>query len=256
LHLYKNPTPILRLETGLNPGRYMEFLYDGSNDLARINWVSQGGEDRYFALQYNGSTKMVVTPSGKIGIGTSSPGSPLEVNGEVASQFAYGRFTAKDNSGIVRAQIGNSSSGIAFLNVNDGSGNAVVDLQSSGNSYIIGGNVGIGTTNPGSYKLAVKGKIGAQEVVVTQSGWSDFVFKDDYKLRPIDQVAEYVKKNKHLEGIPTEAEVNKYGVSVGDMQKKLLQKLEETTLYLIQMKKENDELKAKVCALEKAIKEK
>jgi len=117
------------------------------------------------------------------------------------------------------------------------------------------GSVLIGTTaNPNStYKLAVKGKIAAQEVVVTQTGWSDFVFKDSYKLKPLDQVADYVKKNKHLEGVPTEAEVKKNGMSVGEMQAKLLEKVEELTLHMIEMKKENDELKTKVGELQTKI---
>ena len=85
------------------------------------------------------------------------------------------------------------------------------------------------------------------------NGWSDFVFKDDYKLKPLDKVAEYVEKHKHLEGIPTEAEVKKNGVSVGEMQAKLLQKVEELTLYTIAIKKENDELKTKMCELENRI---
>jgi hypothetical protein len=136
---------------------------------------------------------------------------------------------------------------LAFYTAN---GNAPLEKMRIDNS----GNVLIGTTsNPNNYKLAVKGKIGAQEVVVTQSGWSDFVFKDDYKLKPLVKVAEYVKRNKHLEGIPTEAEVRKNGVSVGEMQAKLLEKVEELTLHMIEMKKENDELRTKVSDLEKRV---
>lgn len=118
------------------------------------------------------------------------------------------------------------------------------------------GAVAIGTTSPGTYMLAVKGKIGAKEVVVTQTGWSDYVFKDDYNLKPLEKVAEYVKKNKHLEGIPTQADVKKNGVAVGDMQAKLLRKVEELTLYTIAMKKENDELRARMSELEKRIRAK
>jgi hypothetical protein len=114
------------------------------------------------------------------------------------------------------------------------------------------GTVCIGTTTPGtSYKLVVEGKIGAREVVVTRATWADHVFNDDYNLKPLNKVAEYVKTHKHLEGIPTAAEVKKNGVPVGEMQAKLLQKVEELTLYTIAMKKENDELRTKVEELEK-----
>ena len=66
---------------------------------------------------------------------------------------------------------------------------------------------------------------------------ADFVFKADYNLKPLKDVETFINKNNHLEGIPSEKEVTENGVSVGEMQAKLLQKLEETTLYLIKMEK-------------------
>ncbi len=101
------------------------------------------------------------------------------------------------------------------------------------------GNVGIGTTNPGTYKLAVNGTIKTKEVVVESTGWSDFVFKDNYPLISLDQLEKYIKINKHLPQIPSAEEVAEKGVSVGDMQSRLLQKIEELTLYMIDIKKEN-----------------
>ena len=110
--------------------------------------------------------------------------------------------------------------------------------------------VGIGTTNLGSYQLAVNGKIRAKEVVV-ETGWSDFVFETDYDLRPLAEVAEYIKANKQLPNMPSAAEVSKNGVSLGKMQATLLQKVEELTLYVIELKKENEALKARVAELER-----
>ncbi len=103
------------------------------------------------------------------------------------------------------------------------------------------GNVGIGTTNPGTYKLAVNGTIKAKEVVVELTGWSDFVFKKDYPLMSLEQLEKYIENNKHLPQIPSEADVIGKGVSVGDMQSRLLQKIEELTLYMINMKKKTEE---------------
>lgn len=112
----------------------------------------------------------------------------------------------------------------------------------------------IGTTTIGTCKLAVAGKIAAQEVIVTRATtWPDYVFKAGFDLKPLAEVEKQIKKDGHLEGIPTSAEVEKNGIPVGEMQSKLLQKVEELTLHMIEMEKENNDLKAKVCVLEKAI---
>ena len=109
--------------------------------------------------------------------------------------------------------------------------------------------MGIGTTNP-QYLLAVKGTIGAQDVIVTNSGWSDYVFQPGYRLRPLSEVGAYIQANHHLPDIPSEAEVKEKGVSVGDMQSKLLAKVEELTLHMIQQEKENRELRERIARLE------
>lgn len=102
--------------------------------------------------------------------------------------------------------------------------------------------LGIGTVNPQS-KLAVNGTITAKQVKVTQTGWSDYVFHKDYQLPTLAAVEKYVATHQHLEGIPSAAEVEKDGIDVGDMNKKLLAKVEELTLYLIEQNK-------KIAALE------
>ncbi len=92
----------------------------------------------------------------------------------------------------------------------------------------------------------VGGVIKTQEVVVTMDGWADFVFDQDYKLPSLQEVEAHISKNGHLPGIPTEAEVKENGISVGEMNAKLLQKIEELTLYIIEQQKEIEALKDKV----------
>jgi hypothetical protein len=103
------------------------------------------------------------------------------------------------------------------------------------------GYVGIGTENPQSL-LAVNGKVSAKEVEVTLSGWSDFVFASDYTLRPLSEVESFINTNKHLPDVPSEAEVLENGVNVGEMSATLLQKIEELTLYIIDLNKRIEEL--------------
>ncbi|MNL31749.1 hypothetical protein D3C87_1535570 [compost metagenome] len=102
------------------------------------------------------------------------------------------------------------------------------------------GNVGIGTAIPDE-KLTVKGKIHTQEVRVDMSGplVPDYVFAEDYKLKSLQEVEDYIKENKHLPEIPSAKEIEKNGLMLAEMSMQLLKKIEELTLYIIEMKKEN-----------------
>ena len=101
------------------------------------------------------------------------------------------------------------------------------------------------------YKLSVDGKVVCEELLVQLSPWPDYVFKPDYKLASLLEVEQYIQKNNHLPGIPTAAEVESEGLNVGQMQQLMMEKIEELTLYMIDLKKENDVLKAEVEALKK-----
>lgn len=101
------------------------------------------------------------------------------------------------------------------------------------------GSMGIGTSNPGTSKLAVEGTIAARKVKVTQaSPWPDYVFEHDYQLPPLQTVETFIKENKHLPGVPSATEITENGQDLGEMNTVLLEKIEELTLHMIRMEKE------------------
>ena len=105
------------------------------------------------------------------------------------------------------------------------------------------GNVGIGISDP-TNALAVNGTIKCKEVIVTLAGWADFVFEDDYELMPLNDVDEFIRDHGHLPGMPSAEDVASGGVKMGEMQSKLLQRIEELTLHVIELAKENERLKS------------
>lgn len=118
------------------------------------------------------------------------------------------------------------------------------------------GNVGIGTDNTYGYPLAVAGEKGIITEKVTvklQSQWPDYVFKNDYNLPTLNEVEKNIKKSGHLSNIPSAKEVKKNGFELGEMNVKLLEKIEELTLYLIEQNKKNQAQENKILKLEKEL---
>ena len=108
------------------------------------------------------------------------------------------------------------------------------------------GNVGIGVSNPTS-KFEVNGTIKTREVNVTTAGWADYVFDPGYKLMPLSEVEAFIQKNGHLPNMPSEKEVLEgQGVNLMEMNVKLLEKIEELTLYMIDQQKIIEQLKSKI----------
>ncbi|UOY06584.1 hypothetical protein L0P88_22005 [Muricauda sp. SCSIO 64092] len=212
-------------------------FYVGQPSGADIFWVRGNG---------NGFFK------GLLGIGTASPNADLHIpNGNAIIGGVPSLNPTNLNSSLVVMSKDDNSSTYPFY-VGQPSGADIFWVRGNGNGFFKG-QVGIGTATTGSHKLAVEGSIGAREIKVEASGWSDFVFEKDYELRTLEEVEEHITEKGHLPEIPSEAEVTENGINLGEMNAKLLQKIEELTLYLIEQNKRMNQLEVKNAELEKEI---
>ena len=138
------------------------------------------------------------------------------------------------------------------LNSSGGTGDQAFIFGDSSNQKTLtilnNGKVGIGTLTPDS-ELAVNGTIHAKKVKVDLNGWSDFVFENEYKLPTLQEVENYINENGHLRDIPSEKEVIKNGIDLGEINSKLLQKIEELMLYTIEQQKEIEKMKKEIIEL-------
>ena len=117
------------------------------------------------------------------------------------------------------------------------------------------GNVGIGTSDTKGYKLAVNGKIRAQEIKVEAANWPDYVFEEEYKSMPLPELKKFIATNKHLPEIPSAKEVEANGANLGEMNKLLLKKIEELTLVVIDQHEQNKQQDQQIKKLTSAISE-
>jgi hypothetical protein len=193
-------------------------------------------------IQSNSVDLATFLQNGNVGIGTALPAWQLEAGGIGSGK---GIIMASGDEAFVgwydRTLKSTSTNNRWGWYANNGSTYLWDNLNSSNRLSISNtGNVGIGTTTPGSFKLAVEGKIWAKEVQValTNPG-PDYVFEPTYHLKPLAEIEAYIKENKHLPEVPSAKEMEKNGVQLGEMNMLLLKKVEELTLYVIEQQKEN-----------------
>jgi len=205
--------------------------------------------------------------SGKVGVGTNSPLNDLHVNG-ILRWGGYSTnysFSGQDNMGGYFEQIGSNSSSskirLQTSKLGDMSNYSqfIIDPEQGFSFKSIGGgncNVGIGTSDTKGYRLAVAGSMISESVTVKlQGAWPDYVFAKDYHLPSLRETEKHIKENGHLPDIPSAEEVKANGVDLGDMNAKLLKKIEEMTLHLIEIKKENEQERLEKMKLEQLVKE-
>lgn len=123
----------------------------------------------------------------------------------------------------------------------------------NGGLNYMNGSLALGTLDTKGYKLAVNGNMRVHEIRVETANWPDYVFEKGYSLTPIKQLEEFISLNKHLPEIPKAADAEKNGVDLGEMNKKLLKKIEEFTLYLIEQENRHNATKEQVKALEQRL---
>jgi hypothetical protein len=123
-------------------------------------------------------------------------------------------------------------------------GDAIRFTSTGDDNFINTGNLAIGTNNAQGYKLAVNGSaIFTSAKVKLFANWPDYVFDYSYNLRPLSEVEKYIRQHHHLPEVPSADDVKENGLDLGANQAILLKKIEELTLYVIELKKENEEIK-------------
>lgn len=184
----------------------------------------------------------------------------LRVNGNILSDVGGGRILVLyDSSTVVRNRIilGADSYGAYIKSLWRTGGTDAFSIRDSKDEQVFSvlknSNIGIGTLTTGPHKLAVEGTIGAREVKVEVDSWPDYVFDKTYELPRLIDVENYIQKNRHLKDIPIAEQVEKDGIYLGQMNAKLLQKIEELTLYTIAQEKQLLKLNAQIESQQKEI---
>ena len=275
----------INLNTPVTTGGWARgFLNIDTDKVTRIGGVGLlGAKDQpnYYYIAHGKSPwssglGIYVKTNGNVGIGTTEAKEKLDIRGNIyinsgvndnrifweGHNMTMGTRSGSYSHNVFSLKPGGATQGKLFSVFDMYDANSKSDHQrkirihSSGTSYFNGGNVGIGTTDTKGFELGVNGKIAATEVkVATYSNWADFVFKKDYHLPTLKEVENHIKEKGHLKDIPSAKEVEKNGFFLGEMDSKLLQKIEELTLYTVAQEKEIKKEKAENKKQQKEIEE-
>jgi len=201
-----------------------------------------------------------ISSLGNVGIGTTTPADKFHVEGDLMMHTSYPFITLDNTSASGNAGLLFEANGAyrGWLYYNDASDHLLINAE-SGNGFRTDlviksdGRVCVGTSTPATgYALSVNGKVACEEVLVQlDANWPDYVFADGYNLMSLSELESSIAKNNHLPGLPSAAEVEENGLEIGDMQRMLVEKVEELTLYTIEQGKQIEALQQKIARLEK-----
>jgi len=250
------------LSTGTNYGLYSESLNAGTNYAGffkgrmYVDGPSTGSDATGTVIEVSVNHTSFSDTRAIYGRSVPQNGYGYGVYGEGGWRGVHGWANAGDYAGASYGVYG-FASGTAGTRI------GIYGIASGGTTnwagYFVGSayvssDLRIGTLAQATgYALSVNGKIMATEVRVEAYGsWPDYVFADDYSLMSLDELEQNINENGHLPGIPSSSEVSESGFDLGDMQRRLLEKVEELTLYTIQQEKMIKELQQEVKALKTA----
>ena len=208
-------------------------------------------------------SKLLISQTGNVGIGTDAPKYPLTVKGIINSEANgdyYGAWfggESRTNKPSVNVGAWWNNKGSIYWDSNKMFFRTQVSSTESyeANLVLNRGSVGIGTANPDA-KLAVKGDIHAEEVKVDLNvPGPDYVFDEDYDLPSLEELQNYIRENRHLPEVPSAKEMEANGIDLGEMNLLLLKKVEELTLHLIEHQKIMNDQYEKIETLESVLNE-
>ena len=223
----------------------MEFVTDKSQFVFNKPIYNQSGvfnvQNSNLLFNINDTTRMTILQNnGNVGIGILNPETRLHINNGIF-KIGFGRLEANDDGNII--QFGDEN----YVQIGEWEKDDILSFKATAYNFTTG-NVGIGMTSA-QYKLDVAGTIRADEILVKTTG-ADFVFAEDYQLRPLSEVKAFIKENKHLPEIKSAQEMQENGVGVNELQTQLLQKIEELTLYILQQEEIISNLNYRIQKLE------
>ena len=207
----------------------IEYLDPQTTSFPGLNFwkVWSACESNYF------NYALFLANNGNVGIGTDNPQEKLAVSGKIGSKGLFVNHTATIDWDFAAHIMVNRDLTKAFT----------ITHSSRGEVFRVYGN---GIVNAKKiYAEAFEIHSNALNIY-----WYDHVFAQDYKLRSLSEVEQFIKTNHHLPEIPSEKEVNENGINLGEMQGKLLMKIEELTLYIIEQEKQLKELQNRISELE------